>query len=203
MRELQIRVAGWTARDEVITIDRQFGPATYRALRRFQSAYGLTADGVAGSRTFAALDALTSSNGSTKNFTWREFYSPDVRDFTGSDVASRAQVKANVRHLMYKLEALRRKLGNQPVRINSAFRSTAINRSVGGVGDSQHLYGRAADISVTNRSVSTVIEKARTCGFPGIIRYSGHTHVDTGFWFRQLSAQEASRQQGQSAVAHC
>lgn len=199
--ELQIRVAGWAARDEVITVDRRFGPATYRALRRFQQAYGLTIDGIAGRKTHAALNALVKSDSSTKNFSWSEFYSPDVRGFTGSHVATAAEAKENVRRLMYRLEALRKKLGNQSMRINSGFRSTADNNKAGGARNSQHLYGRSADISVANRTVSTVIDKARSCSFPGIIRYSGHTHVDTGPWYRDFSALNAAPNAAQQRVA--
>ena len=43
------------------------------------------------------------------------------------------------------LEPLRDKIG-KPIIINSAFRSVAVNRAVGGVSNSQHLLGQAADI---------------------------------------------------------
>ena len=43
------------------------------------------------------------------------------------------------------LEPLRDKIG-KPIIINSAFRSVAVNRAVGGVSNSLHLLGQAADI---------------------------------------------------------
>ena len=43
------------------------------------------------------------------------------------------------------LEPLREKIG-QPIIISSAFRSSDVNRAVGGVSTSQHLLGQAADI---------------------------------------------------------
>lgn len=49
----------------------------------------------------------------------------------------------------YILEPLRAQLG-QPVIINSAFRSPAVNKAVGGVPNSQHITGRAADIRVNS-----------------------------------------------------
>lgn len=49
----------------------------------------------------------------------------------------------------YILEPLRAQL-EQPVIINSAFRSPAVNKAVGGVPNSQHIKGCAADIRVNS-----------------------------------------------------
>src|SRR4051794_20160018 len=75
VRELQIRVAGWasaTAAHTFIALDGDFGVATTGAVKRFQSAYGLGADGVVGPQTQAKLNALESSDGSTLHFNWSE-----------------------------------------------------------------------------------------------------------------------------------
>ncbi|HZX39281.1 MAG TPA: peptidoglycan-binding domain-containing protein, partial [Streptomyces sp.] len=53
--QLQIRVAGYPGYGGVLAIDGDYGPATTAAVKRFQSAYGLGADGVAGSATFSKL----------------------------------------------------------------------------------------------------------------------------------------------------
>lgn len=45
------------------------------------------------------------------------------------------------------LQPLRYLLG-KPIKVNSGFRSLAVNKAVGGVGNSQHLYGEAADIHI-------------------------------------------------------
>ena len=92
---------------------------------------------------------------------------------------SSTQVRENVRRLMYKLEAVRKKAGNAPISINSGFRSINHNANVGGASNSLHMYGVAADIVVSGRSVSTVMGYAKTSGFSGIIRYSSFTHVDS------------------------
>lgn len=48
------------------------------------------------------------------------------------------------------LEPLRSRLG--PVKINSGYRSSAVNRAVGGAPTSQHLAGEAADIEIPGHS---------------------------------------------------
>ncbi len=47
------------------------------------------------------------------------------------------------------LDPLRRAWG-KPVIVNSGYRCPALNRAVGGVAGSSHLYGRAADITTGN-----------------------------------------------------
>lgn len=181
VRELQIRVAGWAANSASrtrIAVDGQFGPATKAAVKRFQSAYGLASDGIAGANTHKALNALEQSDGSTKHFNFSEFHSKDGAKFTGGKVNS-GTVKENVRRLMYKLEAVRKKAGDRAITINSGFRSISHNSNVGGASNSQHMYGIAADIVISGRSVSQTIGYAQTSGFSGIIRYNTFTHVDS------------------------
>lgn len=50
---LQTRLGAWGAK---LTADGVFGTGTAAALRAFQTAHGLTADGIAGPKTWAALD---------------------------------------------------------------------------------------------------------------------------------------------------
>lgn len=76
----------------------------------------------------------------TKNFTKREFKSKD-----GSKMP--IEVLENVKELAFNLQVLRDFLG-EPLRINSAYRSEAHNRAVGGSSKSQHLLGKASDLRV-------------------------------------------------------
>ncbi|MBV2354010.1 peptidoglycan-binding protein [Streptomyces sp. J2-1] len=172
--ELQIRVGGWAASSASRTYvawDGSFGPATADAVRRFQSAYGLTADGVAGPATHNVLNSLESGDGSTAHFEFGEFQSKDGTGFGGGRVGA-SEVKENIRRLMYKLEAVRKKAGNSAITINSGFRSVAHNSSVGGASNSMHVYGTAADIVVAGHSTLQTYRIAETCGFSGLEAYT-------------------------------
>lgn len=53
-----------------------------------------------------------------------------------------------IRRLAEQLEVLRESLGGRPIHIISGFRCPDCNRACNGARNSQHLYGRAADIWV-------------------------------------------------------
>ncbi|MGA8114495.1 MAG: D-Ala-D-Ala carboxypeptidase family metallohydrolase [Actinocatenispora sp.] len=181
VKELQVRVAGWAAASPshtYIAVDGQFGPATTGAVKRFQSAYGLTANGVVAASTQAKLDALEQSDGSTAHFNWSEFTDRISGTFAGGKVST-AAAKENARRCMYKLEALRLKIGNVPITVNSGFRSIQHNSDVGGASDSMHLYGTAADLDASVGNL-TLYRKAETCGFSGLETHNeDHQHVDS------------------------
>lgn len=180
--ELQIRVAGWaadSASHSRVSIDGDFGAGTAAAVRRFQSAYGLDDDAIVGPATQAQLNALEQSDGSTAHFNWSEFTDQVSGTFAGGKLSA-AAVKENVRRTMYKLEALRKKLGNKAVTVNSGFRSITHNAEIGGASDSMHLYGAAADLDVDGVATKTIYQKAETCGFSGLETYTvDHQHVDS------------------------
>ena len=68
---------------------------------------------------------------------------------------------------------------NQPVRINSGCRCATHNTNIGGSKNSQHLYGRAADITVDHNRAADVYAYLETLNPAGLGLYSNWVHVDT------------------------
>lgn len=83
--------------------------------------------------------------------------------------------------LVMVLQSVRSHFG-RPVTINSAYRTPAYNEKVGGAAQSQHCYGTAADISISNVSVDQAAAYARQImpdwGGVGIYAKQGFIHVD-------------------------
>jgi len=90
----------------------------------------------------------------TNNFSKKEFDSKD-----GADMPN--DVFNNIVEVAKNLQVLRDEV-KSPIRINSGYRSPSHNKKVGGVKNSHHIYGRAADIVVSGmmpNQVAKVIDK--------------------------------------------
>lgn len=179
--QLQIRVAGWPGSyGEVIAIDGQFGPRTAAAVRRFQQAYGLNVDGIAGPQTFGKIYDLQDSDCSPVHFSFTEVTRSDTCGSQLPYVTS--GVRANLVRVMWRAEALRHQLGDRPLVVSSGFRTKACNDLIKGAKYSQHLYGRALDL-IGTPSLCTLARGARSAGFNGIVGpgapdHNDHTHLD-------------------------
>ena len=105
----------------------------------------------------------------TDNFSRKEFACKCGCGFDTVDIA-----------LVGILEAIREHFGT-PVRISSACRCASHNKAVGGASKSQHLYGRAADITVEGVDPKDVAKEARRImgDFGGLGEYSNFVHVDS------------------------
>ena len=112
----------------------------------------------------------------TTNFSLEEFKCKD-----GSDIPN--DVLPNIIELAKNLQVLRDYLGKS-ITINSGYRSPKYNAKIGGVKNSQHVKGKAADIVVkgmTPKEVALVIEGLIEKGKMkqgGLGIYPNFTHYD-------------------------
>ena len=82
--------------------------------------------------------------------------------------------------LVTLLEKIRDRFG-KPIHINSAYRTAKYNAKIGGVSNSYHVKGMAADIVVQGIPAKRVAQYAETLGCGGIGWYEARnfTHIDT------------------------
>ena len=84
----------------------------------------------------------------TMHFTIEELYASATAKAKGIDNKPPIQPLICLVYLAaYVLEPLRSAMG-EPIRISSGYRCEQLNRAVGGVSNSQHLKGQAADICI-------------------------------------------------------
>lgn len=89
----------------------------------------------------------------------------------------------------YILDPLRDAFG-KPIHVNSGYRSNFVNEAVGGVSNSQHKFGYAADISVSNRdSISELFALIQEMKLPfdQVIYYrkAGFIHISWSPTYRK------------------
>ncbi|MFP8906283.1 D-Ala-D-Ala carboxypeptidase family metallohydrolase [Streptomyces atacamensis] len=179
--ELQVRVSGYPGYGSVLAIDGSYGPATAAAVKRFQAAYGLSADGVAGPQTFSKIYALQDADCTPAHFSYAELN--QCNSTWSGGAVSAATAKRNALISMWKLEAMRHALGDAPIRVTSGFRSYSCNSAVGGSSNSRHLYGDGVDLGAGSHTLCRMAQQARYHGFNGILGpgypgHNDHTHVD-------------------------
>ncbi|KUZ33599.1 D-Ala-D-Ala carboxypeptidase family metallohydrolase [Burkholderia territorii] len=81
----------------------------------------------------------------TAHFTLEELVASDTARRRGIDNTPSATVAANLRRTAEALERVRELLGGRPVVVTSGYRSPALNSAIGGVPNSAHKLGLAAD----------------------------------------------------------
>lgn len=112
----------------------------------------------------------------SKNFWKSEFDSKD-----GAEMPK--EVLFNIQKLANQLQVLRDYLGKS-IKVNSGYRSPKHNKSIGGVKNSQHLLGKAADIVVKGikpQELAVIVERLIDNGEMlqgGIGIYNSFVHYD-------------------------
>lgn len=104
----------------------------------------------------------------SKNFT--------VREFACSDGSPIVLVDTRLVSVIQKIRAI----VDEPVYINSAYRTYSHNKKVGGAPYSQHMYGTAADIRLGSGDVKKLYNAATVAlgDFGGLGLYKTFVHVD-------------------------
>ena len=111
----------------------------------------------------------------------RNFYKIEFESRDGAIMPQRAF--ENIKQLAQNLQTVRDIIG-EPININSGYRSEAHNIIVGGVKNSQHLLGKAADISMknyTSKELAVIFEELILQGQiqeGGLGLYNGFVHYD-------------------------
>lgn len=127
------------------------------------------------------------------NFTWAEVTKggarlPENTVFDGKTIDA-AQITSNIVKLAHELDKVRVVFGNCPITITSWYRPTAVNRAVGGVSNSQHLLGWAADIQIQGYQPHQVAARLDRIWQGGLGDSVAFTHLD----LRHLMGWSAAR----------
>lgn len=94
-----------------------------------------------------------------KHFTIDELCRSDTARSRGIDNTPTKEVRKNLTALVGNvLDPLREWYG-KPIRVNSGYRCPALNKAVGGVANSQHLTGQAADIDTRDTAENRKLMK--------------------------------------------
>ena len=177
--------------------DGIWGPVSKAAMTEFQTKFGITADGMVTEESGKALrhavaywydEVEVEPEATTGNF-WDE-----IEYFTREEF--RCQCKGKYcngfpaepeEKLVRTLEEIRKQLG-VPITIvesgGSGVRCKQHNANVGGVANSNHLYGKAADLhsSKSPEEMARVAEEVMgTTGELGIYKWGIHVGVNCGY----------------------
>ena len=96
------------------------------------------------------------------------------------------EVLDNIKLLAIQLQTIREYVG-QPIKINSAYRCELHNSIIGGVKTSQHILGKASDITINTFTPDEVVdvienllvnEMLGSFYIGGLGRYNTFTHLD-------------------------
>lgn len=167
-------------------IDGDFGTLSKTATKAFQKDFGLTADGICGTQTEKALTHAVCYGMPVKKAEPAEGWE-GIKYFKKSEFACKCGKHCNgypadidLKMVKYA-DAIRERIG-KPIPINSGLRCKTHNANVGGVSNSQHLYGTAADLGcpagATPSKMASIAEEVMG-GTGGIGIYSWGIHIDT------------------------
>lgn len=101
------------------------------------------------------------------NFTMSELiHSETAKKYGIDNMPYNAEVLDNLLLLITNVLQPLRDYVNRPIIINSGYRSFSLNAKVGGVINSQHLTGQAADFTIKGLTVKQTMELVKKSGVP-------------------------------------
>lgn len=179
-------------------IDGVWGQQSQRATIDFQRAYMDSADGIFGAATEKRILEVVATGeqpiqppqstpeAGTGDCWWKDiryFRREEFRCKCGGKYCNGFPVEPE-EALVRALDKIRERLG-VPITISSGIRCATHNANEGGVANSQHMYGRAADLhaNVSPGTMKTAAE-AVMGSTGGIGLYNWGIHVDTGKYSR-------------------
>ena len=123
-----------------------------------------------------------------KYFTIEEMCASDTARRKGIDNTPNADARLRMQTLIEQLLDPIRAAWGGPITVTSGYRSSALNKAVGGVATSQHLKGEAADITVgsagdNKRLFEKIVElqKAGKIAFDQLIDETGYSWLHISF----------------------
>lgn len=114
-----------------------------------------------------------------KYFTLSEFINSATAKRLSIDNMPTFEVVDNLNRLADYLDKIREKVG-KPILVNSGYRCNMLNKAVGGVTNSQHLKGLAADVVCSDMDALEKVLR-ETGGFDQLIKE--HRKGSKSFWF--------------------
>ena len=170
-------------------IDGGYGPQTQAATEAFQRDYSLTADGKFGPDTEKRILEVIATGEEPKSVediagtSWDEikyFKREEFRCKCGGKYCNGYTTEIDMETVKIA-DAIRERIG-KPIAVNSGIRCKTHNANVGGVPNSQHLYGKAADLccpsGYTPSQMASIAEEIMG-NTGGIGIYSWGIHIDT------------------------
>ena len=176
-------------------IDGQWGSMSTASCRAFQADYGLTPDGICGSMTQKMLIGAIAGTAvkvekpeAAEDHQKTGTFWDDIRYFTRAEFKCKCGGRfcngypVEIDMNMVKIaDKIREKIG-KPITVNSGLRCKTHNSNVGGVSNSQHLLGKAADLGCpsgcTPAQMASIAEEI-IGDTGGIGTYSWGIHIDT------------------------
>ena len=171
-------------------IDGIDGKKTQSALEAFRADYGVGAEGLVGAvaRTVSKVERPSEAEQETTGKPKTGTFWDDIRYFTREEFRCKCGGRycdgypADIDMSMVKIaDEIRNRIG-KPIQINSGLRCKTHNANVGGVPNSQHLLGNAADlgcpIGCTPAQMASIAEEIMG-DTGGIGIYPWGIHIDT------------------------